>query len=61
MSRPLRIDYPDAWHHVMNRGRRADKIFLDKSDYQTFLELLKESAELWNVRIAAYCLLPRHY
>ncbi len=61
MSRPLRIEYPDAWHHVMNRGRRADKIFLDNSDYKTFLELLKESAELWNVRIAAYCLLPSHY
>jgi len=24
MSRPLRIEYPDAWYHVMNRGRRRD-------------------------------------
>jgi REP element-mobilizing transposase RayT len=61
MSRPLRIEYPDAWYHVMNRGRRAEKIFLKKTDYPTFLELLIESAEIWNVRIAAYCLVPNHY
>ena len=23
MSRPLRIQFPDAWYHVMNRGRRG--------------------------------------
>ena len=22
MSRPLRIEYPDAWYHIMNRGGR---------------------------------------
>ena len=27
MSRPLRIDYPNAWHHVMNRAR-GGKTFL---------------------------------
>ena len=61
MSRPLRIEYPDAWYHVMNRGRRAENIFLDKRDYEAFLELLIESSEIWNVRVSAYCLLPTHY
>ncbi len=54
MSRPLRIDYPDAWYHVMNRGRRGEKIFSNKTDDTTFLELLMESAEMWNARIAAF-------
>ena len=27
MSRPLRIEYPDAWYHVMNRGRRGESVF----------------------------------
>ena len=45
MSRPLRIDYPDAWHHVMNRARRGMDLFLDKADYQQFLDLLQETAE----------------
>jgi len=61
MSRPLRIEFPDAWYHVMNRGRRAEDIFLDDEDYNTFVDLLKESVDLWNVRIAAYCLMPNHY
>lgn len=27
MSRPLRIEYPGAWYHVMNRGSGARRIF----------------------------------
>ena len=61
MSRPLRIEYPNAWYHVMNRGRRAEKIFKDETDNKVFVGLLKESAETWNVNIAAYCLIPNHY
>jgi len=41
MSRPLRIQYPNAWYHVMNRGRRAESVFLDKQGYSMFIELLK--------------------
>jgi hypothetical protein len=28
MSRSLRIQYADAWYHVMNRGRRGEKMKL---------------------------------
>jgi putative transposase len=61
MSRPLRIEYAGAWYHVMNRGRRAEKIFTEKKDYELFLELLKESSELFNIKVAAYCMMPNHY
>ncbi|MCU0598131.1 MAG: transposase [Desulfobacterales bacterium] len=61
MSRPLRIEYPGAWYHVMNRGRRAEKIFFDQEDYAMFIELLKEASSAWNIRICAYCLMPNHY
>ena len=27
MARPLRIEYPGAWYHVMNRGVRRRLIF----------------------------------
>ena len=33
MPRPLRIEYPDAWYHIMNRGRRSENIFSDEKDY----------------------------
>ena len=61
MSRPLRIEYPGAWYHVMNRGRRAEEIFTERNDYEQFLELLKETSDLFNVKIAAYCMMPNHY
>ena len=61
MSRPLRIEYPGAWYHVMNRGRRSESIFSGPSDYYRFIDLLSESCEMWNVRISAYCLMPNHY
>ena len=61
MSRPLRIEYQDAWYHVMNRGRRREKIFRGDPDYIRFKDLLKESTEIWGVNICAYCLMPNHY
>jgi hypothetical protein len=42
MARPLRIEYEGAWYHVINRGRRAEKIFLEKQDCRMFIELPRE-------------------
>jgi putative transposase len=61
MSRPLRIEYPGAWYHAMNRGRRRESIFLGGDDYLRFLQVLQEGSLMWNVRIAAFCLMPNHY
>lgn len=61
MSRPLRIEFPGAWYHVMNRGRRSEDIFSDREDYSRFIDLLIEISEIWNARIAAYCLMSNHY
>lgn len=61
MSRPLRIEYPNAWHHVMNRARRGEDLYLDKDDFLSFIDLLKETVDIFNIRVAAYCLLSTHY
>jgi REP element-mobilizing transposase RayT len=45
----------------MNRGRRQEKIFLDKEDYLLFLEILKEASRMWNFEVSAYCLMGNHY
>ena len=39
MSRPLCIEYANAWYHVMNRGRRHEKIFTCTGDYKKFRAL----------------------
>ena len=46
---------------MMNRGRRSDRIFEGHNDYLTFIDLLKDATELWDIRISAYCLMPNHY
>jgi len=61
MSRPLRIEFSDAWYHVLNRGRRRESIFRDPKDYETFLQTVQEACEFWHLRVAAYCLLSNHY
>ena len=45
----------------MNRGRRRDEVFLHPDDYQVFLKIVREAAEGWNLKIAAYCLMSNHY
>ncbi|HIP82270.1 MAG TPA: hypothetical protein EYH19_01625 [Desulfocapsa sulfexigens] len=61
MSRPLRIEYPGAWYHLMNRGRRGDEIFAKRKYRETFISLLKEAANLWNIHIFAFFLMDNHY
>lgn len=45
----------------MNRARRGQELFIDKADYQQFIDLLQETTDLFNVNLAAYCLMPTHY
>ncbi|NOY69114.1 MAG: transposase [Deltaproteobacteria bacterium] len=61
MSRPLRIEYPGAWYLVLNHGRKTAKVFDKSTDYQEFIDLLREASALWNIGITAYCLVPDHY
>jgi len=57
MSRPLRIEYPDAWYHIMNRGGRYEAIFEDKNDYSMFLDLLQETIEIFHIKVSTFCLI----
>lgn len=61
MARPLRIEYPGAWYHVLNRGRRRENIFFSDNDYKLFLKVLGECTKLFNIEIHAYSLIPNHY
>ena len=40
MARKLRVQYPEAIYHVMNRGDRREAIFKDDMDRQCFLGTL---------------------
>ncbi len=61
MSRPLRIDFPGAWHHVMNRGARKDPIFYSATDARSFLDLVGKARDDFGLETHAYCLMTNHY
>lgn len=61
MSRPLRIEHPHAWYHVLNRGRRREKVFFENSDYLLFLQIIEDCSRLYNLEVHAYSLMPNHY
>ncbi|MFQ5683981.1 MAG: transposase [Candidatus Binatia bacterium] len=61
MVRPLRIEYPGAYYHVMNRGLARSNIFLDNHDRQRFLTLIGEVSKLWKIEVYVYCLMGNHY
>ncbi|NNE73857.1 MAG: hypothetical protein HKN26_09350 [Acidimicrobiales bacterium] len=61
MPRLLRLEYENAWHHVMNRGACRQNTFLDPDDRQRFLDLLGDSTERAGVEVHGYCLMNNHY
>jgi hypothetical protein len=61
MSRPLRIEYPGAWYHAMNRGAAYQDIFISDVRRLLFLDLIGEIRNLFGIECHAYCLMGNHY
>ena len=61
MARPPREDYEGAWHHVMNRGRNRQRIFLDDNDAADFLDTIGDTVERFGLEIRGYSLMLNHY
>ena len=61
MPRPVRIEYENAFYHVMNRGRARQTIFRGDRYYQAFLGTLAEVHQRFQCIIHAYCLMGNHY
>ena len=61
MSRPLRIEFPDALYHVTVRGDRREDIFEDDQDRQQFLLVLGQVIVRFNWLCLAWCLMDNHY
>ena len=61
MSRKPRIQFPGALYHVMSRGNRKDKIFMDDDDRYDFIEKFTGVISQFGWECYAYCLLDNHY
>jgi REP element-mobilizing transposase RayT len=61
MPRQLRIEYPGAIYHVMNRGDRREPIIHDDFDRQRFVATLSEACAKTDWQVHAYCLMSNHF
>ena len=61
MPRKLRIQYPGAIYHVINRGDQREDIFKDDEDRRRFLATLNQACEKTAWQVHAYCLMRNHF
>jgi len=61
MARKLRIQFPGAIYHVINRGNYRRDLFLSPSEAQAFLTTLREASTLMGWSVQAYALMRNHY
>jgi len=59
MSRPRRLTYRNAMHHVTMRCNNKEFLFEEQS-LRLFLDVLRESCEKHGVRLFNYCLMTNH-
>jgi len=61
MARKLRIQFPGAIYHVINRGNYRRDLFASPSEAQAFLAVVLEARQLMGWRFHAYALMSNHY
>ena len=61
MARKLRLEFPEAIYHVLNRGDRREAIFRNDQDRQQFLTTLGEACAKTGWPVQAYCLMDNHF
>lgn len=60
MARLARVVLPGYPHHITQRGNRRQDVFFKESDYEHYLELLREWCAYESIEIWAYCLMTNH-
>lgn len=61
MPRALRIQYPGARYHVINRGNYKSDIFAGEGEQHAFLKALFEAVKRHEWKLHAYVLMRNHY
>ncbi len=61
MARKLRVQYPGAIYHVMNRGDHRQDIFRSNKDRDLFLKSLGEACAKTDWQVHAFCLMSNHF
>ncbi len=61
MGRTPRVDIGNEIYHVLNRSNARTKIFHKEGDYYSFINILTEAKNKFDIRILAFCIMPNHW
>ena len=61
MARKLRIQFPGARYHVINRGNYRSDIYASEGAALSFLRTVTEAAQRFGWRLHAYVIMRNHY
>jgi REP element-mobilizing transposase RayT len=61
MARKLRLEYPGACYHVINRGNYRQGIFAPKGAAEAFERVLAETCGRFGWRVHAYLIMRTHF
>jgi REP element-mobilizing transposase RayT len=61
MSRPLRIQYPNAHYHIHARGNERRRIFWEDVERERFCELLGDMCQKFEIILYAFTLMTNHF
>ena len=61
MARKLRVQYPGAIYHVMNRGDHWETVFRDGGDPELFLATLAEACGKTDWQVHSFCLMAKPF
>jgi REP element-mobilizing transposase RayT len=60
MARRKRVE-KIGFYHIVNRGVERRTIFYDNKDFEKFLEIVEDSAKVYNFHIYSFTLMNNHY
>lgn len=61
MARQPRIDFPGAFHHVMNRGAARQATYRNQLDRELFLSLWAKAVPRFGIEVLAFTVMGNHY
>ncbi len=61
MARALRIEFKNAFYHIMARGNERKPIFREDEDYKKLTEIFRKAKRKYSLIIYFYSHMPNHY
>ena len=61
MARPVRMNFPDTYYHVLSRGNERREIFRADDDYERFKATIGRMVGRFDIEVHGYVLMGNHY